>query len=292
MRLVLVHGRSQEEKSEKRLREEWLPALAAGVKAAGLDPLPDDIDIRVPFYGKALVELITTPASGEVVSRGGGGRPDPVQAELLIELAKRAGVTDEEIAQELGVDVVPRGPANWEWVQAVARVLAKRAPWIADFALDRFLRDVDAYLTRPDVGRAVDDLVRPHVLGGPAVVVGHSLGSIVTYSILARAKAQADVPLFVTLGSPLGIPVVKRYLPRPLGMPLGVRKWVNGSDERDPVALHARLDRDTFPADIENVSDIHNPKDNPHGIAGYLNDGTVAKRIHAALAQVAAVGQA
>ncbi|MGY1673069.1 hypothetical protein [Geodermatophilus sp. SYSU D00710] len=283
MRLVLVHGRSQGKRTEQLLRDEWVPALRRGIQAAGADPLPDDIDIRMPFYGKQLDELVETPVPGEVVTRGGGDAPNQLQAELLVELAKRAGVTDAEIAAELGVTTIPRGPQNWEWVQAVGRVLARRVPWISEFALDQWLRDVDAYLTRAHVARVVDDIVRPHLTGGPAVVVGHSLGSIVTYTILTQLGRETDVPLFVTVGSPLGIPVVKRYLPRPLGMPAGVKTWFNGSDERDPVALYSRLDRDTFPADIENASDIHIPGKNPHAIVGYLSDTTVARRIRQAL---------
>jgi len=283
LRLVLVHGRSQGKKTEHLLRDGWNPALVRGIEAAGADPLPDDLDVRMPFYGKRLDELVETPPPGEVVARGGGDAPNQMQAELLIELAKRAGVTDAEIALEMGSDVVRRGPQNWAWVKAVGRALANRVPWMSEITLAQWLRDVDAYLTRADVGRAVDDIVRPHILGEQAIVVGHSLGSIITYTILAEAGDEAHIPLFVTVGSPLGIPVVQRYLPRPLGKPLGVQRWFNGSDERDPVALFTRLDRNTFPADIENASDIHNPHDNPHGIVGYLEDSTVSRRIRVAL---------
>jgi pimeloyl-ACP methyl ester carboxylesterase len=126
--------------------------------------------------------------------------------------------------------------------------------------------------------------VRPALLRGSAVVVAHSLGTVVTYRLLREAGANVEAPLFVTLGSPLGIDAVKRHLrPPALKIPGGVTKWLNGTDERDYVALYARLDRDTFAEGIENVSDLHNREDDAHAIVDYLSDGTVCRRIEAAL---------
>jgi hypothetical protein len=143
---------------------------------------------------------------------------------------------------------------------------------------------IDAYLTRPHIRGAVDAIVRPALLRGPAVVVAHSLGTLVSFRVLRAAGAQASVPLFVTLGSPLAINAVKRHLrPPALAMPTGVGKWLNGTDERDYVALYSRLDRDSFAEGIENLSDIHNRQDDAHAIADYLADRFVAERIHAAL---------
>ncbi len=59
--------------------------------------------------------------------------------------------------------------------------------------------------------------------------------------------------------------------------------WLNAADVRDPVALYSRLEGDVFPGDIENLNDIANPPDNPHGVEGYLRDHRLARRIAAAL---------
>jgi hypothetical protein len=281
MRLVLVHGRAQGRKSEERLREEWLPALAKGMAAAGAELL-DTVEVMLPFYGAELDRLVDAPAEA-YLSKGAGGEPDAEEAELLAALADRAGVTDAEVVAHADGEYVEKGLGNWASVQAVLRAICDHVPWAEETALARFVRDVNAYQTRPDVTAAVDGIVRAAIEGDDAVVVGHSLGSIVTYNVLNTLGAAARVPLYVTVGSPLGIPVVKRRLVRPLGMPAGVGHWLNASDERDFVALYARLDRDTFPATIENVSDLHNPRDDAHGIAGYLGDALVAGRIAAAL---------
>jgi pimeloyl-ACP methyl ester carboxylesterase len=166
--------------------------------------------------------------------------------------------------------------------QAAARALTKRAPAFADWVMGRLTPDVDAYLTLLHVRQAVNSAVAAY-LDQPAVVVGHSLGSIVAYWVLTEGGVETSVPLLVTLGSPLGIETVKKRLPRPLGKPAGVKHWFNAADMRDDVALLSRLDRDTFPAEIENLSDVHNPKHDAHGISGYLADGVVAQRISEAL---------
>lgn len=283
MRLLLVHGRAQGERSADEIREEWLGALGRGCDAAGIARLPDTVDARVPFYGARLDRLTALPPAGEVVPRGpGGDAPDPFQAELVLELAERAGITDAEIAAESGEPATARGPRNWEWVQAAGRLLSRRSPWLSERVMARFTADVAAYLRSPRTCREINGMVAAELDSGPAVVVGHSLGSVVAYWVLTEVS-QAQVPLFVTLGSPLGIPAVQSYLPKPLGMPRRVRHWFNAADERDEVALFARLDRDVFPAEIENVSDLHNPREHPHGIGGYLADRVVARRICQAL---------
>ena len=91
------------------------------------------------------------------------------------------------------------------------------------------------------------------------------------------------MPLFVTLGSPLGIQTIKKKVASPLGIPRGVGAWFNASDERDVVALFARLDEKSFIGGIENLTDLKNPHDHPHGIGGYLGDKRVAAKIAAAL---------
>ena len=58
-------------------------------------------------------------------------------------------------------------------------------------------------------------------------------------------------------------------------------------DNRDVVALHP-LDTSNLPIypenpAIENKTDVRNRTDNRHGIAGYLDDAEVARRIYNAL---------
>ena len=111
------------------------------------------------------------------------------------------------------------------------------------------------------------------------VVVSHSLGTVVAYSVLGSDPRRLKVPLFVTVGSPLGVRAIRDQL-RPLRYPSLVDGWYNAFDTRDVVALYP-LDGTNFPVvpSIENNSAVKNHTDNRHGIDGYLDDPAVAKRI-------------
>jgi hypothetical protein len=92
------------------------------------------------------------------------------------------------------------------------------------------------------------------------------------------------VPLFVTLGSPLGVSAIRQAM-SPIEHPSCVGAWFNAMDERDVVALYP-LTRERFDVDppVVNKIDVQNHTDNRHGIGGYLDDEEVARRIHAAVA--------
>lgn len=286
MRLSFVHGMRQEAKDPAALRSVWETAL---IKAWGSASLPEQgYALEMPFYGDVLHEL-TEQVRGQapaVIARGAGGPGEftPLEEALIRQMGADAGISDADVRTELGQEIVARGPANWEWVQGLARLLQRRVPGLGDFGL-RFVRQVDAYLTRPHIREAVDELVAPCLAGEPTVVVAHSLGTIVAYRLLQKAGATARVPLFVTLGSPLGIDAIKQHIrPPKLGRPSGVAHWLNGTDERDYVALISRLDKNTFATGIENLSDISNRRDDAHFIGDYLSDKRIADRIHKALA--------
>lgn len=285
MRLVFVHGMRQEGKVAADLQQEWEHALLSAWSSSGL--LAPQYTLEMPFYGDVLDELTkAVRGKSDVVTARGDGGPaifTPLEEDLIRSMATKEGVTDAEVRGELSQEVVARGPANWEWVQGLARVLERKVPALGSLGLG-FVRQVDAYLTRPHIQQAVDQIVDPCLLRGRAVVIAHSLGSIVAYRLLRQAGNTADVSLFVTLGCPLAIDAVKQHLrPPALRMPQGVAKWLNGTDDRDYVALYARLDRDSFADGIENLSDIHNRRTDAHAIVDYLADGAVSRRIHSAL---------
>lgn len=285
MRLIFIHGMRQEGKVPAELRQFWEDALTGAWRKAGL--APPRYTVEMPFYGDELNRLTEEVRGGAtaVVARGAGGPGEfgPVETALLREMAGAQGVSDADIQRELGTEIVARGPANWEWVQAIARVIEHRVPPFRNVGL-RFVRQVDAYLTRDHIRQAVDDIVRPALEGDARVVVSHSLGTIVTYALLRELGQKAHVPLLLTLGSPLGINAVKdRIKPPKLQVPDGVNRWLNGTDERDYVALYARLGGAAFADGIEDIADIHNRQEDAHYIGDYLAHPVVAKRIHAAL---------
>jgi hypothetical protein len=284
--LILVHGRSQGGKDASELRRVWLDTLAAGLgreRAASLA----DFEVRFPYYGDVLDGLVSETRSvpGDVIARGAPVGADPrflqFQQEMAEEVRRRRGITDEQILDE-APDGIERGPLQWGWVQAILRTLEK-VPGLSGDMLQRFTRDVYIYLERDQVHEAVNDVVAEAIRPGErAVVVGHSLGSVVAYDVLRRTPGLA-VSAFCTVGSPLAVRPIREKLD-PIGFPAGVGQWFNAYDERDAVALYP-LDHDNFPVQpaIENFNAVQNGTDNAHGIIGYLNNAVVANRIWDAL---------
>lgn len=285
MRLVFVHGMSQQGVDPVALKATWEAALKGAWDRLGL-PSPT-YDLEMPYYGDLLEKLSEEAhgGAGQIVARGPAGEAvfTPIEEQLIRAMATKIGVTNAEVDAELGQEVVARGPLNWEWVQALGRVLDKKFPLIGEFVL-RFVAQVDSYLTRPHIRTAINDLVAPAFNKGPTVIVAHSLGTIVSYDVLRNSNDAHNVPLFVTLGSPLGIDtVINNLRPPPIAIPTGIALWFNGADQRDYVALVRPLDKSDFVDGIVNDIDIHNREDDAHAIADYLSDTTVAQKIHAAL---------
>ena len=204
------------------------------------------------------------------------------QAEVADAVRERAGITDGQVDVEYGSDPSPRGPLNWKWVQAILRAIDKHTP-MNQKSLETFTRDVFLYTTRAGVRDEIDSIVAQKLTDEPTVVVSHSLGTVVAYNVLRNERRSLKVPLLVTLGSPLGVRAVRDQF-RPLKYPPVVAGWYNAFDTRDVVALYP-LDDKNFPLQprIENNSAVNNSTDNRHGIAGYLDNQDVAKRILGAL---------
>ena len=285
MKIVLIHGRAQGGRSSQQILEQWVPGLKAGMHAAGLT-LDPSIPIVAPFYGDVLDSMSEQAIRfrPEVVTRGTPppGDVDEVTAAMIEQMAIRAGLDIDQVLDEENVSVVERGPERWGWVQALARRLEAKYPWLARTVIGKVTSDVKSYIDFPHIQDAVHDIVVPALEDGPTVIVSHSLGTVIAYWSLVEHVPNADVPLLITAGSPLGLNTIKKRLPQPLRIPHGVQRWLNVTDQEDIVALHARLDQDTFIPGIENVDDVENG-DDPHAIERYLSDPRVARAIHAAL---------
>jgi alpha-beta hydrolase superfamily lysophospholipase len=140
------------------------------------------------------------------------------------------------------------------------------------------LKQVTAFLTKPEVKERVLERVAEEMTPDTRVIIGHSLGSIVVYEYLARSSPP-QVELLVTAGSPLGIPnlVFERLTPAPTGgvgvWPGGVAGWVNVADADDVVALRKRLaPLFAAPDGRAGVQDrLVDNGEEPHASSRYLN---------------------
>lgn len=290
-RLVFIHGRAQEHKDAQQLKDSWVASLRKGMAKSQLDLPIAESDIRFPYYGQALfdrVEGLPQDQLASVIMRGPSLANDErdFAAALLEQVAARFGVTPADIAAIDPALVRERGVQNWEWVQKVLVALDRHVPKASQLSIALATEDVSEYLFNRNITDAIDEGVREAMVDDvPTVVVSHSLGTVVAFKMLKEMQAGArwKVPLFVTLGSPLAITAIRRRL-QPIVHPKQVGAWFNAMDPRDVVALYP-LDEHNFRVDppIENKTDVDNFTDNRHGIAGYLEDAEVARRIHEAL---------
>jgi len=125
-----------------------------------------------------------------------------------------------------------------------------------------FLADVNDFLFNEKKRSAMIQTVKDRIKtgGGPFVVIGHSQGSMVTYQALMELGRSVQVDLFVTLGSPLGLPQVtgelKKWHNNKLPIPPGVKRWVNVTRAGDVVCQDKSLG-DEYKAAGKSVLDFH-----------------------------------
>lgn len=286
MRMILVHGINQQGKNSQKILDEWLSSLHATYTTLGYDPLGKLSRIEAAFYGDTLEQLSSVKVKSEAIALGAEEAPedfDEFAVDALREMALRMGVTGAQIEAEVSETVVAQGAGpHKKLLKAIARVIETVSPFHGTLAL-RVLGQAHAYIRNQHVHDEVNKLVRPLFEDDePAIVVSHSLGTIVAYSMLrefAKNGRPRQSPMLVTLGSPLGIDSVRRGFPKPRVKPDNVLRWINGADPEDFVALRPELTNDNFGPGIENYPDIENGDENPHSIAGYLSDPRIAKAI-------------
>ena len=169
---------------------------------------------------------------------------------------------------------------------------------ITDFIIRHFLKDLDAYYSDlPDEnGNYAREMICRELAETlyknrrkKIFLIAHSMGSIIAWDVLTKYVPHVKIHTLVTIGSPLGIPIVRGRIitdmkkilpdyPAP-GTPDNIQKnWYNLSDFKDRVAMSYDLDDDYLPNKREiRPQDIlvhnnyqYNGEDNYHKSYGYL----------------------
>ena len=163
--------------------------------------------------------------------------------------------------------------------------------WITRKLTRAFVRDAHDFLFIPArralMRRSLIDRIESG--GGPFVVIAHSQGTMIAYDVLSEMTG-IEVPLFITIGSPLGIQEVQDQLKtfteqKKLAVPACVRRWLNVYDGDDPVAVDGRLSNDFVPkGTIEDIKvrNLEAPA-HPHSGTGYLRTDVVRHAVRDAV---------
>lgn len=258
-RIVLVHGIGQERESADSLEATWLPSLAGGVRNAGFadladslwrDARPGPLTARMAFYGD-LFRVTDQQGTDDVeLTAAQWTVAEPLAREWLDRVARRATRPADRVLAERERELLDHAgevQGARAALRPVLRALAGMRP-IARFGVgvgERFvvraLRQVSQYLTDDTVRERALARVAELVDENTAVLLGHSLGSVVAYE--AAHRLDQPLPLLLTVGSPLGLRTVvyDRLRPQPPAVPALARRWVNLVDPDDLVAAEPDL---------------------------------------------------
>lgn len=274
MKLIFLHGINQDNKNPEHLKKSWLTSLKTGCEELGC---PIDLsmdDVIMPYYGDILVDNMPK-------KKGSRGTLSPKTGFDLF-----AGqILPEMMAHNLeaGEATTDRGKGIHKTpIKKVVRAIESISPLKGTIAL-RLLKQAYAYLMLEKCQTAVDAVVKPSLdIDGPAIIVAHSLGTIVGYRMLLELQAEGKLgnfPLLMTMGSPLSLRLIKTNLglePKSLEK---VSRWVNLTDKEDFVALGNKLDGMHFKMAIENDLSLDNGYDDPHSLEKYISSESSCRKI-------------
>ncbi|NSZ66978.1 hypothetical protein G6L16_023415 [Agrobacterium tumefaciens] len=292
MRLVFVHGINNESSTVDEIRDHWHEALKQGWKDLGGMPTKK-YSVEAAYYADILAE-----ASGDkkpAIEMGGPGDPATGLAiEFLLAYSKEAGITDADItaeaaAQGVPLEAVEEGLPHEGWVIAFAKVLEAVLPTKGKYVARLFLRQAAIYIGDPVLAAKITAKVNEQIFAGksdPTIVIGHSLGSVVSYRILADKEfSKRAIPLYVTVGSPLSVDIFKPILPTRGSLPKPpIERWINGRNTEDFVTMGKSITKKSIGFDgVEDVTDIIDNQDNRHDIGAYLRSPKIAEAIKAAI---------
>jgi hypothetical protein len=286
-RVVGVHGIAQEQLGRNQLLDAWRPALDDGVLIAGGDgAVAPSLDLA--FYGDL---FLSAEDEGAPVFKGSIGEKGSIgdswadaaaglsadELEFLTAAADEIEVGGEDTPMK-GLSAVPAVP---DLLQPMARRLTRRFDgWLVVLFVAE-LRQVRLYLQDEVLAEQIRSRVIDTIGSGCAVLVGHSLGSVVAFETLAM-NPELQVGTLVTVGSPLSMRTIATRLRAGggEGLPGRVGRWVNIYDPSDPVAAAGVASR-LWPAAVDLKV---NNGDKPHSISRYLSKRASGEAIIAGVA--------
>ena len=181
---------------------------------------------------------------------------------------------------------------------------------LTDRIIRRYFEDLDTYYSKTILDQQKNeflakDLIRVELAKAlykhrrkRILLIAHSMGSIIAYDVLTHTVPDIEIDTLVTIGSPLGIPIIIRKIlleqsdpslaknPRTPDNIIGA--WYNFSDPEDRAALdHTLADdyqknsRGVQAVDKVVYNDYENDGErNPHNSYGYLRIPEIANVIH------------
>ena len=187
---------------------------------------------------------------------------------------------------------------------------------VTDSIIRRYFEDLETYYSSDCVGEEHKDCAARKVIRSDLIatlrkfrrydilLIAHSMGTIVSYDVLSEGSQGVGVHTYVTMGSPLGLPVMisrfvqeRRKVDQSIATvttpPTVLRHWYNLSDLEDRVAFNYDLGDDYGPNTYGVEADdkiVYNDYEvdgapNHHKVYGYLRTKEMAAILHSFLAE-------
>ena len=181
---------------------------------------------------------------------------------------------------------------------------------IVDFIIRHYFEDLERYyhdycaipskkkcLAKELICSELVEVIKKH-RRKKIMLISHSMGSIISYDALTHGASDVSIETFVTIGSPLGLPIIKSRIvaerkgessPKDaLKTPENIRSnWYNLADMRDKIAINYTL-QDDFNENALRISPVDKlvtndyvvgGQKNPHKSYGYLRTLEMAEII-------------
>ena len=227
------------------------PKRSGSASSGPRPPTGSTIDVRFAFYGDLWRDDLEAERSDDIT---------PIQDEVARELLARGG------------DAAVRDAAD---ERSLFSTLAKLAGFVdehvgigGDIVLQLFLKDLAEYFRDKPRRAQANGVVAAEVKAAPGdvILMGHSMGTIVSYLSLFEEKAALKrVRGFLTFGSPLGMDSMQRHVGEIVaGLPFPDQplRWVNVFNDEDFATMVPRLAdiyRSTDGRVVEDVAALGKP---------------------------------
>lgn len=234
--LLVTHGRDQRWQIELSLAREWEEALRSGLKRAGA-PYWESVPVRFAYYGGAWRDDLER--SDDI---------SPIQAEVAAELLQRSGAPA----------AIAGDRSFWSGLNRLVQFVDQHAGIGGEVVLEFFLKDLAQYFHDDDRRAQANGVLAAEARKAPGdlILLGHSMGSIVSYLSLHEEQAALNrVRGLVTFGSPLGMQAIRKRVEAivpGLPFPDAPRRWVNVFNDED------------FATTVPHLADIFRAPDGRH----------------------------
>jgi pimeloyl-ACP methyl ester carboxylesterase len=252
--ILLIHGRGMVDRDTAATRKLWFDALTSGVNVVSHDSLITERDVRVVWYADVL-----DPRSNAGCDYG----RDDVRA-------RREATQDPDLKS---------------FVSLAGNLIGSLTGLIPDTGMTTQLRGLasdaaflsDGRKRCASEGRLADAIDRARQEGRPIILVAHSLGSLVAYDYLSSRTDSILVNRFITIGSMLGSPSLRRLLiggdsTDTLSRPSSAKDWINIFNEQDPIGGPVQLGHDV-------ATNPPSDEPDPHEMVGYLRGSVTATEV-------------